>query len=222
MVRPELASVSVSYLEGSLVFAATDSFRLAEKKVQTAMSNDFSDILLPQKNASELVHVLASLSEDTVSISTDDSQLYLKSMSALSVRFISRVIDASFPNYREIIPKAFTTEATILTKDLSSVLKKAKLFSNASQQVSFHIYPKKKVFSVTAQNQDVGEMDELIEAAVTGEDIDINFNSTYVGDSLQSIHADSLTFSFAGNGKPLVIRPIGDLSFMYLVMPLNR
>jgi DNA polymerase III sliding clamp (beta) subunit (PCNA family) len=65
-------------------------------------------------------------------------------------------------------------------------------------------------------------MDELIEAAVTGEDIDINFNSTYVGDSLQSIHADSLTFSFAGNGKPLVIRPIGDLSFMYLVMPLNR
>lgn len=222
MVRPELASVSVSYLEGSLVFAATDSFRLAEKKVQTAMSNEFSDILLPQKNASELVHVLASLSEDTVSISTDDSQLYLKSMSALSVRFISRVIDASFPNYREILPKAFTTEATILTKDLSSVLKKAKLFSNASQQVSFHIYPKKKVFSVTAQNQDVGEMDELIEAAVTGEDIDINFNSTYVGDSLQSIHADSLTFSFAGNGKPLVIRPIGDLSFMYLVMPLNR
>jgi DNA polymerase-3 subunit beta len=75
---------------------------------------------------------------------------------------------------------------------------------------------------VAATLKDVGEMDELIEAAVTGEDIDINFNSTYVGDSLQSIHADSLTFSFAGNGKPLVIRPIGDLSFMYLVMPLNR
>ena len=65
-------------------------------------------------------------------------------------------------------------------------------------------------------------MDESIDAAVTGDDIDINFNSTYVGDSLQSVHADSLTFSFAGAGRPLVIRPIGDHSFMYLVMPLNR
>jgi DNA polymerase-3 subunit beta len=195
---------------------------VAEKRVQTSIPTNFTDILIPKKNASELLYVLSSMSEETILLLTEDSQVYIKGIGTLGIRFISRVIDASFPNYRDVIPKVFTTEATILSKDLANVLKKAKFFSNASQQVSFHIYPKKKVFSVTARNQDVGEMDESLDAAITGDDIDINFNSTYIADSLQSIHADSLTLGFAGAGKPLVIRPIGDLTFMYLVMPLNR
>jgi len=222
MIRPELASISVSYADGALVFAATDSFRLAEKRMYSKLSDMPEDILIPQKNAIELVNVLSSLDVPDVSLSSDDTQLYLESEGGLKIQFVSRIIDASFPNYKEILPKTFSTEATLLTRDFSEALKKARLFSNASQQVSFHLYPKKKVFSITARNQDVGEMDDALEAAVTGEDIDINFNISYIADCLQSVHADSISLQFAGTGKPLVLRPVGEQTFTYLVMPLNR
>lgn len=222
MIRPELASISMQYADGSLVFAATDSFRLAEKRVIVPVKSAPPDILIPQKNAAELLHVLTTSEESEVSLSVEEAEVYIEIGGGSRVQFVSRIIDATFPNYRDVIPKAFSTEATILTKDFSEALKKAKLFSNASQQVSFHLYPQKKVFSVTAQNQEVGEMDDTLDAAVQGEDIDINFNSSYIAECLQSVHTDSLTLGFAGAGRPLVVKPVGDQTFTYLVMPLNR
>jgi DNA polymerase-3 subunit beta len=84
------------------------------------------------------------------------------------------------------------------------------------------VYPKKKVFDVTAQSANIGEMSDSLEAAVSGEDIDVNFHIGYVADCLQSIQSDSITLGFSGAGRPLVIRGVSDASFTYLVMPLNR
>ena len=84
------------------------------------------------------------------------------------------------------------------------------------------MYPKKKVFTATAQSADVGEMSDSVDAAVSGEDMDINFHIGYLADCLSTIASDSITLSFSGAGKPLVIRGVSDPTFAYLVMPLNR
>ncbi len=219
MIRPELGSVYVSMRPGSIVCAATDSFRLAEKTIQGVKSKSETELLIPLKHALELSHVLERIDTDEISLSADDSQM---SVSANGVRYVSRVVDGSFPNYKEIIPKAFETEATVLKNDFAEMLRKARVFSGNDQHVGFHVYPKRKIFSATARSAEVGEMSDSIDAAVSGEDLDINFHIGYLADCLSVIGSDSIVLGFAGAGKPLVIRGVSDPSFTYLVMPLNR
>jgi DNA polymerase-3 subunit beta len=219
MIRPELGSVYVSIKKSGVVFVATDSFRLAEKTVPGAAGKDDGEVLIPLKHANEISYVLERLSEASVELFVEDSQLVLTCGTA---RFISRVVDAQFPAYKEIVPKGFVTEVTVLKADFGEMLKKARVFAGNDQHVGLHIYPKKKLFSATARSSDVGEMSDHIDAAISGEDLDINFHIGYLGDCLSSIESDSIVLSFAGIGRPLVIRGVSDASFMYLVMPLNR
>ena len=219
MIRPELGSVFLSFTENTLTCAATDSFRLAEKTIRGGGTHASGELLIPLKHTLELTHILERIGGDQITFFTDDSQL---SISSTGVRYVSRVVDASFPNYHDIVPKKFTTEATVLKNDFAEILRKARVFSGADMHISFHVYPKKKVFSALARSAEVGEMSDSIDAALSGEDLDINFHIGYLSDCLASIESDSLTLGFSGPGKPLVIRGVSDQSFMYLVMPLNR
>lgn len=219
MIRPELGSVCISIKDELITCVATDSFRLAEKKVKGSSGREEGEILLPLKHAGELVYLLERIPGETVSLNVSDSQLIVSSG---GTQFVSRVIEGTFPNYQEVIPKTFATEATVLKNDLAETLRKARVFSGDEQYIGLHIYPKKKIFSATAQSADVGEMSDSIDAAVSGEDIDINFHIGYLSDCLSSIDSDSIVLAFGGVGKPLVLRGVSDSSFMYLVMPLNR
>lgn len=219
MIRPELGSVYISVKAGVITCVATDSFRLAEKKIPAAAGKNDEDFLLPIKHTTELLYILERLEDEEVSISIDDSQIL---MITDDVCYMSRVVDGVFPNYKEIVPKNHTTEVTLLKKDFTETLRKARIFSGSDQHIGLHIYPKKKIFSATARSADVGEMSDSIDAAFTGDDLDINFHIGYLSDCLSSIESDSITLGFSGEGKPLVIRGVSDSSFMYLVMPLNR
>lgn len=219
MIRPDLGSIYISIQDGAMVCVATDSFRLAEKQVSEIGAKTSAELLIPLKHALELVHVLERLDDEKVSLSADDAQLVVM---GAGTRFVSRVVDATFPNYKEIIPKKFTAEATMLKNDLGEMLRKARVFSGNEMHVGLHIYPKKKIFTATARSADVGEMSDSIDAALSGEDLDINFHIGYLADCLSSIVSDSIVLGFAGAGRPLVIRGVSDSSFTYLVMPLNR
>ncbi len=219
MIRPELGSVFMSFQEGGVTTVATDSFRLAEKQVLNSARGDDSDVLVPLKHVLELVHVLEKTHDEEIVLLVDESQLVVR---ADGLEFVSRVVDAAFPNYKEIIPKKATTEVTILKGDFADMLRKARVFSGNEQRVGLHVYPQKKVFDATAQSAAIGEMSDSIDAAMTGEDIDINFHIGYLADCLSTIQSDSIILGFSGVGRPLVIRGISDSTFTYLVMPLNR
>jgi len=219
MIRPELGSVYLSIEQGTITAVATDSFRLAEKKITGATKQEEGDILIPLKHAQELVYVLQRIGADEVEVRVEELQLIVSSE---SIRFISRVVDATFPNYKEIIPKTTLAEAVLLKSDFAELLRKARVFSGSEQHIGFHVYPGRKIFSATARSPEVGEMSDSVDAALSGEDVDINFHIGYLSDCLPVIASDSVTLSFSGVGRPLIIRGVSDASFMYLVMPLNR
>ena len=219
MIRPELGSVYVSIKQTGLVCVATDSFRLAEKTVPCTGMPDGGEILIPLKHAAELSYILERIPDEKITLRADDAQL---SIFGAEIRFVSRVVEGTFPNYQEIIPKEFTAQATTLKNDFAEMLRKARSFSGNDQHVGLHVYPKRKMFTATAQNPDVGEMSDALDAALEGDDIDINFHIGYLAECLPSISADSIILGFSGADKPLVIRGVSDASFTYLVMPLNR
>ena len=218
-VKPELSSVYVYRANEYLTFAATDSFRLAEKKIQAPVSTNLHDILIPFKNISEIIRLLQYMGgKVTVRVNKN-----LISFEANGVYAASRIIDGVFPDYKQILPKSYVTEAIVLKQDFLNALKISNIFSDKFNQVRLIIDPKEKIFEVHTKNSDVGENQTTIDGALTGDRMEVNFNYKYVVDCLQAIEADSISLQLSGLNKPMVIRPVsGDQTFTYLVMPMNR
>ncbi len=217
-VKPELASVYIYGDAGFLVFVSTDSFRLAEKRLKVKETKDMKPVVVPIKNVNDIVKIFDDNDEDII-ISSEKNQI---SLSTKSIYFVSRLVDAPFPDYKEIIPKNFTTDATLLKQDLVDVLKSLSVFSDKFNQANVKINPLKKLFVLSSKANDIGESQSVVDAAVSGESIDMNFNHRYISECLQSIDSDALSLSFSGTTKPLVVRGVSDSSFTYLVMPMNR
>jgi len=219
LIKPELASVYMYHEDNNLVFVATDSFRLAEKKIPYKTENELPTVIMPIKNTVELIRILETQSAGDVEVYIDENQYSVKSD---GLYITSRIIDGSFPDYKTILPKEVSTEVVVLKEDFLNTLKKAQIFSDKFGQITLHIYPEKKTFTVSARNNEVGEIFDSLEAAITGDDLDISFNHKYVIDVFQSLNSDSVSLTFAGPGKPLIIKGVSDSSFIYLVMPMNR
>ena len=217
-IKPEISSVYMYQNEKNLVFVATDSFRLAEKKIENKKNSNFDGAIIPLKNVTEIIRVFGDCSGD-VEIKFDKNQI---SFQYNGIYITSRVIDGVFPDYNQIVPKEHTTEVIVLKKDLQNALKIATVFSEKFNQVVFTVKPKDSYFEIKSKNSSIGENTTALDASVSGEDIVMGFNAKYVFDCLQAIADDSVVLRFNGSNKPLVIRGTGNKNFLYLVMPMNR
>ena len=217
-IKPELSSVYIHSKDEGLVFVATDSFRLAEKVVRFKKNSDFEQILIPFKNVSDLLKIIND-EKDMLAINFTKNQI---SFEYKDIYIVSRVIDGVFPDYQQIIAKDFKTEVIVLKQDLINILKLSNIFSDSFNQINIKVSPKEKVLEIKSKNSNVGENVNKLSATVSGEEIEINFNHKYIIDCFQSIDSDSVSLSFNGLNKPMVIRGISDKSFTYLVMPMNR
>lgn len=217
-IKPEVSSVYIHTKDGNLVFVSTDSFRLAEKNINIKGLPEIPGILIPFKNISEILRIFGDFkgmvkvcfNKNAISFSTDD--IYLT----------SRVIDGIFPDYRQIIPKESSTTAVVLKQDLLNALKLSNIFSDKFNQVNLSVRPKEKIFELSSVNNDIGENKTYVDAALTGENIELGFNYKYFLDCFQSITTDSISLKFAGAMRPIVVSAVSDSSFTYLIMPMNR
>jgi len=216
-MKPELSSVYVYGENDTLVFVGTDSFRLAEKKIRIKDSFDGS-FLVPFKNISELTRILDDI-KGKVKLGISKNQISIQSE---FIYLVSRTVEGSYPDYRQIIPKEPKTEIICLKDDFESVCKATATFTDRFHQISFDVSPQKKLFTISSKNQDTGELMEKIEATLSGEAVAINFNHKYVSDVFQALPGDSASISLNGAGKPAVVRGVGDGNFLYVVMPMNR
>jgi len=217
-IKPELSSVYVYSKEDSLFFVATDSFRLAEKKVKLKGDNNFEQILIPFKNTNDLLKIIND-EKELLDINSTKNQI---SFEYGNIYIVSRVIDGVFPDYQQIIAKDFKTEVIVLKQDLINTLKLSNIFSDNFNQLNIKVSAKEKVLELKTKNPNIGENINKLAAIVSGEEIEINFNHKYIIDCFQSIDSDSVSLSFNGLNKPMVIKGVSDKTFTYLVMPMNR
>lgn len=217
-IKPELQSVFLSGEAGKLIAAATDSFRLAEKTISLRSKGGVPPMLLPAKNAQELVRILESASGD-VEVYYNHNQV---STHVEGVYYTSRLLDGSFPNYRQIIPKQFAAEAVVLREDFSHALKSLAVFSDKFSQISFAVDPNTREVTLTSRNANVGEETYTLPATVSGKQVALTFNGRYLGDGLTAVSGESVRLHITGAGKPMLIKDAADDSYLYLAMPMNR
>lgn len=215
-VRPELSSIYLSIEGGVLTAVATDSFRLAEKKVPLTNKGTQGKFLIPAKNA---IDIAQAIPDDEIIMSFDEHQCAFVATQGM---FVSRLTNAVYPDYRQIIPKESIVEATILRKDFENALKRTTIFSDSFQKVKISFDPKKNTFSFFARNSDIGESSETLSAKVTGSPLELSFNYRYLSAALPLTTSESISLTAAGIGRPLIIRGVGDTSLMYLVSPMNQ
>jgi len=217
-IKPEISSVYIYKDENNLVFVSTDSFRLAEKKIKIKKDFELPGILIPYKNIPEIIRVFSDVGGDIL-VNFNKNQI---SFSASSVYLTSRVVNGVFPDYRQIIPKTFTTEAVLLKQDLLNALKLSNTFSDKFNQLNLKINIKDKFFELDSENTNIGENKTQIDAALSGVDVELSFNYKYFLDCFPSLSTDSVSICLNDGGKPIVIQPVSDSSFTYLIMPMNK
>ena len=215
-VRPELSSIYLSIEGGVLTTVATDSFRLAEKKVPLVNKGTQGKFLIPAKNALDIAQALP---DEDIIMSFNEHQCAFVSGKGM---LVSRLTNAVYPDYRQIIPKESVVEAVVLRKDFEHALKRTAIFSDAFQKVRISFDPKKKTFSLFAKNTDIGESTEALPARINGSALDLSFNHRYLSAALALTGTESLSLLAAGIGRPLIIKGVGDTSLLYLVSPMNQ
>jgi DNA polymerase-3 subunit beta len=216
-MRPEYSSVYM-YKEGdTLTFVATDSFRLAETKKEIKKLPDFEPALLPFKNVVEITRlfdedakeVVVYVSKNQLSIQTD------------SIYVTSRVVEGSYPDYKQIIPKEFDTNTLLLKRDLEDALKMSTIFSDKFNKVRIVIDPKQSTIEVSSNNASIGESTTHLSGKTTGEGISVQFNQRYISDVISILKGESVELLLS-QGKPMIMRSQNDNSFRYLVMPIAQ
>lgn len=217
-IKPEISSIFI-YSDGeNLNFVATDSFRLAEKKIKIKNIPEISKILLPYKNISDILRVL-DLFEGYISVVFSKNQL---SLSGGGIYFTSRLIDGAFPDYKLIVPKEEKTKVVAIKNEIVSSLRLSNIFADKFFQVVMSVDKKDKTVVIKSKNSDIGSSISNIDSVIEGENIEVSFNLKYFLDVFQSINSDSISISFTEQNRPIIIKGVGDNTFLYLLMPTNR
>ncbi|HVY36049.1 MAG TPA: DNA polymerase III subunit beta [Candidatus Paceibacterota bacterium] len=217
-IKPEIASIFIHSEGGVTSFVATDSFRLAEKKIKIKEVPEINKILIPYKNITDLLRTVDAF-PDTIRVAFNKNQL---SLSGNGIYFTTRLIDGAFPEYQLIIPKEEKTKVVVMKQEILNTLRLSTVFSDKFLQVLFTADPTKKQITIQSKNTDIGSSDSSIDAVIEGESIEVSFNLKYFLDVFQSINGDSIAISFTTPNKPIVVRSVQDNSFLYLLVPTNR
>lgn len=216
MTRPALTGVYFNTYDGALYIAATDGYRLAERKFIEGVESEVMAIV----PASSLSEVMRSISDDVeeVEILFDESQVRFR---LGEIEVTSKLIDGSFPDYRQLIPKNTKIEVVLDKAELLRVTKLAALFA---REVGGSIVCETKadsgVFSVASVANEYGENDSEIEAEVS-ESGKVTLNSRYLMDALNALEEAKLVFGFSGALDAVVVKNEKVDSYTHIIMPLK-
>lgn len=213
--RPVLTGLYLHSADGELYMAATDSYRLAEKKLGKADSD--VSLLIPANAMQDLLRILGD-SDEPVEITHDDQQVLFKVGDA---ELVTRLIEGNYPDYRKLIPASFATTAELKRAELTNITKVSSLFARESAgSITIRVDEETKTVSIHSIASQLGENTASAEAAVTGTG-DITLNSRYLLDALGVIPGDKISFSFNGKLEPCVLRDKDDDSYLHIIMPLK-
>ncbi len=214
--RPVLTGVYWHSFEGNLYLAATDGYRLSERRLVETKSDVAAIIPTPT-----LQEVLRTLSDDTTEVDVlfDETQVRFRVGDS---EITSRLIDGNYPDYRQLIPDTSETNITMATSDFVRITKIAGLFARDSGgSVTLTADQEKKTLSIHSIASELGENTSSADAEVS-HDGQVTLNSRYLSEALAAIEGDMVSFRFSGKLSPCVLTTKSDdVNYKHIIMPLK-
>ena len=217
-MRLEITGVLYLVTQSELMIVATDSYRLAEKKIPISHELVDQRLIVPLKTLQEVERVVNSSEEDYISFYCDENQIMFVSG---TTTIISRLIEGDFPNYEQIIPSAFSTSAHVNREELIQAIRTASLFTRTGvNDVSLTFKVDSNEVEVNTTNSQVGEHQAILVGDVLGAEMNIVFNYKYLLD--ESITDESVTIELSSSTTPAVLYSKKDEGYLYLIMPIKH
>ncbi|MFW0862700.1 MAG: DNA polymerase III subunit beta [Candidatus Komeilibacteria bacterium] len=217
--RPEISGVFFNFKGQDLVVAATDSYRLAEKRIKVENSID-QKVIIPLKTLQELSRILANTTEKKIEIYLNENQI---AFSCNNIVLTSRLIDGNYPDYEQIIPTDEKTVTKVGVSELVKAIKGASLFCKTGiNDIKMTIIPSKNEVVILSTNSGLGENITNIKADIKGEEVEIVFNYRYLLDGLNNLQSEQVIIKTSNQGAPGVFVPDNKEGYLYIVMPIRQ
>jgi DNA polymerase III subunit beta len=235
---PMLTGIRVEISGDTVVLAATDRFRLAVRELTwSALASDVeAAVLVPAKTLSEAAKTGSDGADVRLSLGSGSGvgKEGLLGISGNGKRSTTRLLDAEFPKFRQLLPAEHTSVATINVAELTEAIKLVALVADRGAQVRMEFGD--GMLRLSAGADDVGRAEEDLPVDFAGEPLTIAFNPTYLTDGLASVHSERVSFGFTTPGKPALLRPAFDgdevpsgsgpfaappTDYVYLLMPVR-
>ena len=210
--RPVLTGILVRFEAGKLVMVATDSYRLSVKETQLGEAAPELEAIIPARALTELSRLAGG---DTVELGVHENHVVFGTGEAW---LTTRRIDGQFPNYRQLLPETFEVELTLPRAELADVVRRASVLALRNSPLRLRFAEGE--LTVSAQTQDVGETQESLPVAYSGDEFVIGFNAEFLRDGVDSIVGDDVQVKLINPLRPAILEDAaGD--FTYLIMPIR-
>jgi DNA polymerase-3 subunit beta len=229
--RPELTGVCAKFKKGegesTLLLASTDSYRLSESSLPLITQIDQEEtVIFPAKTLVEVNRILSVFKDDVESPSSLTIQLSENQVVFVfgPVQIISRMIEGYYPDYQQIIPTTFQTEAVMDRSDFIKSIKTASLFSRTGlYDVTLEFFPDKQHVQVKALDANRGKNTTVCMGNISGEPNHVTVNYRYLLDGLNAMTSEQIQFQMIDASSPCLVLPKNSHEpYRYVVMPIRQ
>lgn len=217
--RPVLNGCLFKFDAGELNIVATDGYRLAQKIIKTDSTLSL-DIIIPSSAVQELIKTISVFEdEQDITLNFDDNSI---KFSLGTIEIISKTIDGKYPDYKQIIPSEFSVKNKLTKTDFSNNIKLAALFAKESAgSITISKSIDDNFINIKSDSNQVGENNSKVQVLESNGDGSTTLNGRYVSDALGAIDVSELNFNYSEGVLPCIITPVGDDSYIHIIMPLK-
>ncbi len=224
--RPVLMGVLVQVDKDKLTMAAADGFRLSVRKaVLSTPSPAPISAIVPSQALKELARV-ATDGEDPIYmvLPKGRGQVVFR---VKDVEVVSQLIDGTFPDYQQIIPRSYKSRTLVSTASLLKACKQAEIFAREGSNVArFNIKSAQgdmqpSEVEISATSEETGKNETIVEATVDGGGLLIAFNVKFLREALEVIRTPNVALETSAPNAPGVVKPVGDDQFLHVIMPMH-
>ena len=224
--RPVLMGVLVQVEKDKLTMAAADGFRLSVRKavLSTPSAVPVSSIV-PAQALKELARVANDAEEPIYMVLPKGrGQVVFR---VKDVEIVSQLIDGTFPDYQQIIPRSYKSRTLVSTSSLLKACKQAEIFAREGSNVArFNIKTgqgemQPSEVEISATSEETGKNETIVEATVDGGGLLIAFNVKFLREALEVIRTPNVALETSAPNAPGVVKPVGDDQFLHVIMPMH-
>lgn len=200
-----------------LRLVATDSYRLAMRDLAGTAPGGFDrPVLIPSRALTELGRMLAG--REKVTLLLGDSEATFRTE---NLRLTTRLIEQSFPNYRDLIPTSYPNKLMVGRLELLDAVKRVRVMAGDGELTPMRLDIGSDSLDLTVSTRDLGDAHEALDAKYEGEDMRVAFNAKYFTEGLEVSTGDEVTLEIISASKAALMRSAESSDFLYLLMPVN-
>jgi len=229
--RLELTGVLFDIKNKTMNLVATDSFRLAKTELDFSLnlgqiSADGLKVIIPFKTMQEISRIINSTT-DELSSDADQLKLFLSDNQAMFVyqgtTIISRLIEGHYPDYEQVMPINFKTEAVIDRGELSRAIKMASIFStNITNAIDITINSLEQKIIIEAVGGQAGSQQADLPAKIDGQNNNVRLNYRYLLECLNVLSAGQVIIKLIDDVAACQISVPKDDNYQYIIVPLRK